>query len=278
MRARSCCSGPGGLWAALRFLSGERCVTYRLWSDVSALAYLTRPEGLLLPAAVVSALVLSPRWAARGLGKRGMVALGVLVVGSAALVGPYVVMRGGLGTKPSIARLLGTAPRSAAHAVERQRPLEPGQTEALTYLLAGKAVFKAITEAVTWPLLPFATLGLVRFGLAARDEARQWRLARGDRPGVGAGALAAARDGGLLQPEARDDPVDPGGPGRRVGAGLARGEAIRAVAGLGATAVVRSSRSKGRRPSRRSIRGSTAIGRPVTGWPNTRPRAPGWST
>jgi hypothetical protein len=141
----------------------------------AGLAYLTRPEGLLLPAALAVTLALNPRWVIGGLGRRGVVALAVLLVGSAAAVWPYVALKGGLATKPSVGRLLGTAPRSAAHAVERQRPLEPGQTVARTYALAAKAVFKATTEAVTPPLLALAVFGLV----AARPSgppARTWTL------------------------------------------------------------------------------------------------------
>ena len=37
-----------------------------------------------------------------------------LVLGPLLLVGPYVALKGGLGTKPAVARLLGTAPKSAA--------------------------------------------------------------------------------------------------------------------------------------------------------------------
>ncbi len=166
-----------GLWTALRFLKTGAIGWVPLIVAFSGLAYLTRPEGLLLPAAVLAALMLSPLWVAQGLGRRGLIALGVLVIGSAALVGPYVALKGGLGTKPSIARLLGLAPKSAPHAVERHRPLDPDQSEALTLLLAGKAVFKAVTEAVTWPLVPFAALGLGIFGLRCRDGAsRQGRL------------------------------------------------------------------------------------------------------
>jgi hypothetical protein len=142
----------------------------------SGLAYLSRPEGLLLPAAVVATLVLCPRWVLGSLrGRRVVLGLAVLVVGSATLVGPYVVLRGGLATKPSIARLLGTAPRSHAFAVERQRPLDLHQGAGKTYALAAKAVVKAVTDALTWPLVPLALVGLI--GLRPRGpEARQWTL------------------------------------------------------------------------------------------------------
>jgi 4-amino-4-deoxy-L-arabinose transferase-like glycosyltransferase len=165
-----------GLWAALRFLRTGSAVWLPAVVIASGLAYLTRPEGLLLPAALVVSMVMSPSWVMRGLkGRRGLVALGGLVAGSALVVVPYVVMKGGLGTKPSVARLLGTAPRSAPHAVERQRPLDPDQTAARTYALAAKAVKSAVTDAVTWPLIPLAVVGLwasVRRG----GEERAWKL------------------------------------------------------------------------------------------------------
>jgi len=164
-----------GLWAALRFFRGGALRWVPAVVGFSALAYWSRPEGLLLPAAVVATLAASPVWVARGLGRRGLVVAAVLVVGLAGLIGPYVALKGGLGTKPSIARLLGTAPRSAAHAVERQRPLEPGQSAAKTYTLAAKAVGRSVADAVTWPLLALAVVGLL--GLRPRGAAvRQWRL------------------------------------------------------------------------------------------------------
>lgn len=150
-----------GLWGALRFLRTGSLGMVAVVVVASGLAYLTRPEGLLLPAALVAAVAASPVWVGRGLGRRGVVALAFLVAGSACLVGPYVALKGGLATKPSVARLLGTAPHSAAHAVERQRPLEPGQTAARTYALAARAVGKALVEAVTLPLLALAAVGLL---------------------------------------------------------------------------------------------------------------------
>lgn len=164
-----------GLWAALRFFRSGRLGWVPLVVIGSAFAYLTRPEGLLLPAAVMTTLVLSPRWVLGGLGRRGVVVMGVLVIGAAGLVGPYVVMKGGLGTKPSVARLLGTAPRSSAHAVERQKPLDPNQSPAKTYLLAAKAVVKALSEAATLPLLILALPGFV-FTPPRSGRARQGKL------------------------------------------------------------------------------------------------------
>ena len=165
-----------GLWGALRFLKTGVLRWLPLVLAGSALAYLTRPEGLLLPAALVAAVVFSPTWAIGRLrASKALAVVLALVAGSACLVGPYMVLKGGIATKPSVARLLGTAPASAAHAVERQRPLEAGQSPAKTYALAAKAVVKATTEAVTLPLVPLALLGLTCLRLDS-DGARQWRL------------------------------------------------------------------------------------------------------
>lgn len=167
-----------GLWACLRFLRRGLIGWVPLIIACSALAYLSRPEGLLLPAALVGGLILDPGWVARGLrGRKAVMAVAVLVTGCTCLIGPYVRMKGGIGTKPSIARLLGTAPRSAAHAVERQRPLDPDQTVTTTYLLAVRAVGKAVADAVSLPLLPLAVLGLWKsFGRGKDVRGRQWRF------------------------------------------------------------------------------------------------------
>ena len=165
-----------GLWAALRFLRRGGVGWLAGAVAGSGLAYLTRPEGLLLPLALGATLAARPVWVYRGLSRvRGAVAVVVLLIGSVAVVGPFVALKGGLATKPSVARLLGTAPRSAAHAVERQRPLDPKQSASKTYALAAKAVLKAVTESVTLPLLPFAALGLL--GVRPRGaSSRQWTL------------------------------------------------------------------------------------------------------
>jgi len=164
-----------GLWSALRFLRTGAGGWVAGVVAGSALAYLTRPEGLLLPAALLAAVALSPVWVWRGLRARRGLAVGAgLLAGSACLIGPFVALKGGLATKPSVARMLGAAPRSPAHAVERQRPLEAGQSDAKTYALAARAVGKAGAEAVTYPLLPFAAVGLWRLGMSGglRRQAR----------------------------------------------------------------------------------------------------------
>lgn len=165
-----------GLWGALRFFRSGSFGWAGLVAVMAALAYLSRPEGLLLPAAVATTLILCPRWVAGRLGRRGLIGVGAMVVGLVCLVAPYVATRGGLATKPSIARLLGTAGKSPAHAVERARPLDESQTVAETYLVAVKAVWKAIHGALTLPLTALAILGLVVVNRQSDEAARQWRL------------------------------------------------------------------------------------------------------
>jgi hypothetical protein len=150
-----------GCWTALRFLRQGRFVWLPPTIGLAVLAYLCRPEGLLLPLALAATLGLLPLCPGLGLSRpRWWAALGLLVIGPVCLIGPYIAIKGGIGTKPSIARLLGTAPRSLPHAVERRIPLDPEQTALQTGLLAADAVFAAVRDAVSPPLLPLAGLGL----------------------------------------------------------------------------------------------------------------------
>ena len=151
-----------GVYTALRFLREGRFLWLPLTIGFAALAYLARPEGLLLPMALVACLACMPLLrTTRLVWPRWWAAVGFLVIGPALLVGPYVAMKGGLGTKPAVQRLLGTAPKSAPTAVERQRPLDPNQTTAKTYALAARAMADSVRDAVTLPLLPFAVIGLI---------------------------------------------------------------------------------------------------------------------
>lgn len=150
-----------GFWAALRFLKRGTFGWLPLMIGFNALAYLTRPEALLLPLTMVATLIAMPvlpwtrlnwpRWAA---------AMGFLVIGPACIAGPFMVAKGGIGTKPAIARLIGTAPESPPDAVERSRPLDPNQSVAETYQRAIKATFESLRDAVTVPLLVLAAFGL----------------------------------------------------------------------------------------------------------------------
>jgi hypothetical protein len=167
-----------GLWAAVRFLREGRFVWLMPAVGFGALAYLTRPEGVLLHLALVGTLLVLPfHRGVQILWPRWWAAVGVLVLGPAVLVGPYVAVKGGIGTRPAVARLIGTEPEAPPEALERDRPLEPGQTALRTYTIALGRVFKAVKGAVTWPLLPLSALGLVvAVRESSRARARAWLL------------------------------------------------------------------------------------------------------
>jgi hypothetical protein len=163
-----------GLYSALRFLKLGSFVWLPPTIVLAALAYLARPEGLLLPLALVASLAVLPLLrSTRMVWPRWWAAVGFLVIGPALLIGPYVAAKGGLGTKPAVARLLGTAPKSAPTAVERQRPLDPNQSTATTYILAVRAVVEAVRDAVTVPLLPFVVVGLI-LAWPPGERSRAW--------------------------------------------------------------------------------------------------------
>jgi 4-amino-4-deoxy-L-arabinose transferase-like glycosyltransferase len=158
-----------GLWAAVRFL---RAGQFRWLSPAivfSALAYLTRPEGLLLPAALTTTLLILPLVrATKSEWPRRWRFIPMLLGGLVLLVGPYMTLKGGVGTKPGIARVLGLAPRSQPLALEREKPLPPGQTTLETYRIATVRMFKAFRAAVTPTLFPVALVGLLL--LARRSD------------------------------------------------------------------------------------------------------------
>jgi hypothetical protein len=150
-----------GLWGAVRFLREGRFFWLPLTIGFGALAYLSRPEGMLLPMALVATLVVLPlHRATRIYWPRWWAAVAFLVLGSVCLVGPYMVVKGGIGTRPAIARLIGTAPPAGAEALEREHPLPPDQTTFEAYRLAIGRVIKAFRGAVALPLLALAVLGM----------------------------------------------------------------------------------------------------------------------
>ncbi|MBY0397782.1 MAG: glycosyltransferase family 39 protein, partial [Thermoleophilia bacterium] len=99
-----------GLWAALRY-QRQGAVRWLVAALVfGALSYLVRPEGLLLPLALCATLIVSPLCAATRLpASRWWGGVAVLGLGAAALVGPFVAFKGGIATKPAVARILGLA-------------------------------------------------------------------------------------------------------------------------------------------------------------------------
>jgi 4-amino-4-deoxy-L-arabinose transferase-like glycosyltransferase len=152
-----------GVWFALRFFRQGAAPWLLPTIACAGLAYLTRPEGLLLPVALATALLASPLSASWRLPRAAWLkAAALIVLGPLVIVGPYVAVKGGIGTKPAVARLLGTAPKSAAMAVERERPLDPDQSAAAAFATAWRGMFRAVQGAVTTPLLILAAVGLFR--------------------------------------------------------------------------------------------------------------------
>ena len=150
-----------GLWAAVRFLREGRFLWLPLAIGFGALAYLTRPEGMLLPVALAATLLILPLLRATRINwPRWWRALVFVLAGLVFLVGPYIAIKGGLGTKPGIARVLGLAQQSQPLALEREQPLPAKQTTFETYRLATARMLEAHGGAVTLPLLPFSLLGL----------------------------------------------------------------------------------------------------------------------
>jgi hypothetical protein len=167
-----------GLWGAVRFLREGRLAWLPLPIGCAALAYLTRPEGMLLPAAMVAVLLLLPLHRATRLGwRRWWPAFVVLVVGPLCLAGPYMAIKGGLGTKPGIGRVLGLVPDLPPESLGRESPLPPDQTRWETYRIAIGRALRVLTLGVTTPLLPMAVLGVALALVAARAggaAARIW--------------------------------------------------------------------------------------------------------
>ncbi len=163
-----------GLWTGLRFLREGRFGWLPPTILLAVLAYLSRPEGFLLPAALVATLgVLPCSRTLRMKRSRWWAAVTVLLIGPACLIGPYVAVKGGFGTKPSIARLLGTAPKATPLSIMRSRPLDPNETPVETYANAAKAVFEAVRDVVTIPLIPLVLVGFLTHRWDAA-RARAW--------------------------------------------------------------------------------------------------------
>jgi Dolichyl-phosphate-mannose-protein mannosyltransferase len=162
-----------GLWGGVRFLRDGRLPWLAMAIGFGALAYMTRPEGMLLPAALMAAVLIQPLRQARNLNwSRWRRVVAYTLGGVVLLVGPYMTLKGGVATKPGIARVLGLAPRSQPHALEREKPLPPGQSDRETYRLAALRMLKVFRAATTPNVFPFAILGLVvSGGLAGRARA-----------------------------------------------------------------------------------------------------------
>jgi hypothetical protein len=154
-----------GLWTAVRFLREMRVAWLAATIVFAGLSYLTRPEGMLLPAALIGTLLFLPLFSATRDNRGGRWRCIAFVLASLTLLaGPYMALKGGLGTKPGVARILGLAPRAQPLALEREKPLPMDQTTAETYRIATVRMFKAFRAAATPPLFPFALLGIIVAG------------------------------------------------------------------------------------------------------------------
>ena len=151
-----------GLWGAIRFLREGRFTWLPPTIACGALAYLTRPEGMLLHIARSSRRSSSCRsTGSRGsTGRGGGGALAFLVLGPALLVGPYIAAKGGIATRPAVARLIGTAPVAPASALEREDRRVPDESIVRTYAKAVAEVAGAVRVIVPWPIAILAILGV----------------------------------------------------------------------------------------------------------------------
>jgi hypothetical protein len=150
-----------GLWCAIKFLRDGRFAWLPAVIGLGALAYLTRPEGMLLPGALAATLLISPACRATRIDwPRWWRAMSFMAAGLLVVVGPYIALKGGVGTKPGIARVLGLAPQAQPLGLERGKPIPEGQSTSQTYRLATIRMIKAFRVGVTSPLFPFAILGL----------------------------------------------------------------------------------------------------------------------
>ncbi len=150
-----------GVWSSLRLLRSGRLTWLFAVVLSSVLAYLTRPEGLVVPVSLVATFMVLPFVPSIALPTtRRWWILGALFVGCLIAAGPFMLLKGGISSKPSVSRLLGLSPRAAAMAVERERPLDPTQSGAKTVLLAARAMTRAVATATTFPLLLLAPVGI----------------------------------------------------------------------------------------------------------------------
>jgi hypothetical protein len=148
-------------WCAIQYLRQGRTGWLVALLGMSSLAYLTRPEGLLLPLAVAATLAISPLFRITRLDRATWrKAIMFAIVGLVVIAGPYAVVKGGVGTKPGIARVLGLAPQAPPLGLERGKPVVAPQSAAQTYRLATIRMIRAFRVGVTAPLFPFAILGL----------------------------------------------------------------------------------------------------------------------
>jgi hypothetical protein len=165
-----------GLWSTLKFLRTARLSWLPLVIVFSLLAYLTRPEGLVVPVSLLATLILLtmrpslefPKWSNRW-------ALALLVLGPILTASPFMLLKGGISTKPSLNRILSLAARAPGMAVERERPLETDQSTLRTVFVATKAMLRAVVGATTLPMVLLAPFGIMVNRSSIADR-RNWLL------------------------------------------------------------------------------------------------------
>lgn len=160
------------LWASVRFLREGSFGWLLAGAGFGGLAYLARPEGLLLPACLLLTLLLVPlHGSTRIHWPRWRRATALLVLGALALAAPYMAATGSLTTRPGPARALGLEPSSPPLALEREAPAEPGRTTAEVYATATARMVEVVREVVPLALLAAAMLAVAtarRSGVPAR--------------------------------------------------------------------------------------------------------------
>ncbi len=163
-----------GVWSSLRMLRTAKLLWLLPILMSGALAYLTRPEGLVILLSLFASLLVLPFWRSLEFpAAQARWAVGLLIAGGLAAAGPFMMLKGGISSKPSMSRLMGSAPKADAMAVERERPLEEGQSTGKTILLAVRALCRAVARATAVPVIVLAPLGILA-GCATAIGRRMW--------------------------------------------------------------------------------------------------------
>ncbi len=164
------------VWTTLRFVKTARLAWLAPVIGFSVLAYLTRPEGLIVPVSLLATLGVFwlrphlefPRFARYA-------AIAVLFLGPILAAGPFIIAKGGISTKPSLKRVLSLTSRAPAMAIERERPGDPDQPRYMALLLATKAMMRSVQGAATLPILVLAPIGIA-VSRPTNERRRAWML------------------------------------------------------------------------------------------------------
>lgn len=151
------------LWASIRFLRQGSFGWLLAGAGLGGLAYLARPEGLLLPASLLATLLLIPlHGSTRIHWPRWCRATALLVASALVLAGPYMAAKGTVTARPGPARALGLEPSSPPLALEREAPASPDLTTAEVYRAATARMFEVVRGVVPIVLLAAALLAALR--------------------------------------------------------------------------------------------------------------------